>query len=188
MNKRVTKAITTCLLGASLLIMAGCGSTNVMDKYSFGNQVIQSGQSEITVALPYEMGKSTATITSNDGYPIDVYGSASDHMLIQVEARRPAATKALPTVDEFAMKSGVEFKKIKGDVKVDTVSLNGVPAKKVSATFTNQGKKFSFLQYVFLDKNVLWNIVYQYPTDDQVGADISKQIEDKIQVTQKKEG
>ena len=86
------------------------------------------------------------------------------------------------------MKSVVEFKKIKGDVKVDTVSLNGVPAKKVSATFTNQGKKFSFLQYVFLDKNVLWNIVYQYPTDDQVGADISKQIEDKIQVTQKKEG
>ena len=54
--------------------------------------------------------------------------------------------------------------------------------------FTNQGKKFSFLQYVFLDKNVLWNIVYQYPTDDQVGADISKQIENKIQVTQKKEG
>ena len=32
------------------------------------------------------------------------------------------------------------------------------------------------------------NITYRYPTDDQIGADISKQIKDKIYVTQKKEG
>jgi len=34
----------------------------------------------------------------------------------------------------------------------------------------------------------LWNIVYQYPEKDQVGADISKEIQNKIQVTQQKEG
>ena len=40
-----------------------------MDTYSFGHQVIRAGQSEITIALPYEMGKSTKNMT-DDGYPI----------------------------------------------------------------------------------------------------------------------
>ncbi len=51
------RALQTIVLGTSLLALAGCGSDNVMDIYSFGNQVIGSGQSEVTVALPYEMGK-----------------------------------------------------------------------------------------------------------------------------------
>ena len=41
-------------------------------------------------------------------------------------------------------------------------------------TYTTQGQTFSFSQYVFLDHGVLWNIIYQYPEKDQVGADISK--------------
>lgn len=52
--KRTVQAI---VLGTSLLALAGCGSNNVMDIYSFGNQVIRSGQSEVTVALPYEWEK-----------------------------------------------------------------------------------------------------------------------------------
>ena len=55
-------------------------------------------------------------------------------------------------------------------------------------TYTTQGQTFSFSQYVFLDHGVLWNIIYQYPEKDQVGADISKEIQNKIQVTQQKEG
>ena len=54
--------------------------------------------------------------------------------------------------------------------------------------YTLTKNKHSFSQYVFMDKGVLWNITYRYPTDDQIGADISKQIKDKIYVTQKKEG
>ena len=79
------RALQTIVLGTSLLALAGCGSDNVMDIYSFGNQVIRSGQSEVTVALPYEMGKTSET-TSVDGYPMDAYGSLSQHILISVEA------------------------------------------------------------------------------------------------------
>ena len=188
MRKNITKVIQACVLGASLLVFAGCGSTNVMDTYSFGHQVIQAGQSEITIALPYEMGKSTTTLVSNDGYPIDIYASMTKHILIEVETRKPAADKALPTVDEFIGKSVSEFKKINGNVKLENIDLGTVPTKKLVATYENQGIKYSFLQYVFMDHSVLWNIIYQYPLEDQVGADISKQIENKIQVTQKKEG
>ncbi len=51
-----------------------------------------------------------------------------------------------------------------------------------------KGQTFRFSQYVFLDQGVLWNIIYQYPEKDQVGADISKEIQNKIQVTQQKRG
>lgn len=59
MKQNWKRTLQGALLGAVLLAMAGCGSTNVMDTYSFGHQVIRAGQSEITIALPYEMGKST---------------------------------------------------------------------------------------------------------------------------------
>ena len=57
MKQNWKRTLQGALLGAALLAMAGCGSTNVMDTYSFGHQVIRAGQSEITIALPYEMGK-----------------------------------------------------------------------------------------------------------------------------------
>ena len=168
MKQNWKRTLQGALLGAVLLAMAGCGSTNVMDTYSFGHQVIRAGQSEITIALPYEMGKSTKNM-SDKGYPIDIYGSVTEHMVIEVEALRPGENKPLPTVDE-------------------SVALEGASAKKLDVTYTTQGQTFRFSQYVFLDHGVLWNIVYQYPEKDQVGADISKEIQNKIQVTQQKEG
>ena len=87
------RALQTIVLGTSLLALAGCGSDNVMDIYSFGNQVIRSGQSEVTVALPYVMGKTSET-TSVDGYPMDAYGSLSQHIQISFDPQivQPLAT------------------------------------------------------------------------------------------------
>ena len=75
MKQNWKRTLQGALLGAALLAMAGCGSNNVMDTYSFGHQVIRVGQSEITIALSYEMGKSTKNMT-DDGYPIDIYGAS----------------------------------------------------------------------------------------------------------------
>ena len=47
MKQNWKRTLQGALLGAVLLAMAGCGSTNVMDTYSFGHQVIRAGQSEI---------------------------------------------------------------------------------------------------------------------------------------------
>ena len=173
------RALQTIVLGTSLLALAGCGSDNVMDIYSFGNQVIRSGQSEVTVALP---------TTSVDGYPMDAYGTLSQHMLISAEARRPAPNKALPTVAQFVDQKKSEYAKLGATVNVESIDLNGVQAQLITGDFYVNKIKTSFSQYVFMDKGVLWNITYRYPTDDQIGADISKQIKDKIYVTQKKEG
>ena len=125
---------------------------------------------------------------SDDGYPIDIYGSVTDHMVIEVEALRAGENKPLPTVDEYVNRSKSEFTKLGGTIKEESVALDGASAKKLDVTYTTQGQTFRFSQYVFLDHGVLWNIVYQYPEKDQVGADISKEIQNKIQVTQQKEG
>ena len=174
------------LLGAVLLAMAGCGSTNVMDTYSFGHQVIRVGQSEITIALPYEMGKSTKIWLMM--VSIDIMVPLQNIWWIEVEALRAGDNKPLPTVDEFLNRSKSEFTKMGATIKEESVALQGTSAKKLDVTYTTQGQTFSFSQYVFLDHGVLWNIIYQYPEKDQVGADISKEIQNKIQVTQQKEG
>ncbi len=49
MKQNWKRTLQGALLGAALLAMAGCGSKNVMDTYSFGHQVIRAGQSEITI-------------------------------------------------------------------------------------------------------------------------------------------
>lgn len=181
------RPVITALLGASLLVMAGCGSENVMDTYSFGNQVIRSGQSEVTVALPYEMGKTSESM-SPDGYPMDLYGSNTQHIMITVEALHPSTTKALPTVTDYVKQKEAEYNSLAATVTSESIDLNGVPAMVIHGTFPIQNRQISFSQYVFENQGVLWNIAYRYPTDDQVGADISKEIQNKIYVTQKKEG
>ena len=57
------------------------------------------------------MGKSTKNM-SDDGYPIDIYGSVTDHMVIEVEALRAGENKPLPTVDEYVNRSKSEFTKL----------------------------------------------------------------------------
>lgn len=187
MKVQVKRSLITVLLGASLLMMAGCGTQNVMDTYSFGNQVIHSGKSEITIALPYEMGKSPQS-ESNDGYPMDLYGANSAHIMIQVQALQALPNKPLPTVDDYVKGRESEFASLAATITTEQIDLNGVPATKITGTFPGQNRQNSISQYVFINEGVLWNITYVYPTDDQVGADISKEIQNKIYVTQKKEG
>ena len=187
MKFKCPKGLIGCVLGVSLLTLAGCGSTNVMDTYSFGNQVIQDGQSEITIALPYEMGRTSETL-NKEGYPLVAYGSISNHIMINVEGIQAAPNKPLPTIAQYTEQKRAEFQGLGGTVNVEAVDLNGVPAQHISGSYYGNKLQLSFSQYIFEDKGVLWKITYQYPTDDQVGADISKEIQHKIYVTQKKEG
>lgn len=187
MNLQWKRRLVTGLLSASLLVVAGCGSQNVMDNYSFGNQIIRSGQSEITIALPYEMGKSLQS-TSNDGYPMDLYGANSEHIMIEVKAIQAGPGKPLPTVEDYVKGKEGEFNSLGATMTMNSVDLNGTPATHMAGTFAVQNRQIRISQYIFMNEGVLWNITYTYPSDDQVGADISKEIEQKIYVTEKKEG
>ena len=50
-----------------------------------------------------------------------------------------------------------------------------------------KGKHLDFPIRILRSRRIV-EYIYQYPEKDQVGADISKEIQNKIQVTQQKEG
>ena len=68
------------------------------------------------------------------------------------------------------------------------VQLEGASAVRMEGTYRSRGLTYRFYQYAFESNGVLWNILYQYPADDTIGADIVQQIQDHIQVIPKKEG
>ena len=55
--KRMRKFLMT-ILAASTILMTGCGNTSVLEEYSFGYTQLKSGNSEVYLMSPMEMGKS----------------------------------------------------------------------------------------------------------------------------------
>jgi len=174
------------------MVVSGCGSDNVLDKYSFGNQVIKASNSEVIIPSPFELGYNSTITATKKGDPIDSYAGSNSKVLVNVEAYlptgKPQQTPQGLINDELnAMKSVQNFKIVKSEST--NIMLSGIPALKQTITFIGQNDmKFSLLQYVFTDNDVLWNIVYQYRTDDAEGQSIVDYVADKIQVTHKKEG
>lgn len=175
-----------------VVIVSGCGSDNVLDKYSFGNQVIKVSNSEVTIPSPFELGYNSTITATKKGDPIKSYAGTNNKVLVNVEAYlpngKPQQTPQSLVDDEInAMKNVQNFKVVKSEST--TIMLSGTPALKQTITFIGQNDmKFSLLQYIFTDNDVLWNIVYQYRTDDAEGQAIVDYVTDKIQVTHKKEG
>lgn len=181
------------LIGATLgmvLLVSGCGSTNVLDNYSFGNKVIDVGQSEVIVASPFDMGK-LETITSNDkGQPVVAYENMDQNFIVSVTATQASAGEPLPTIEQ-AVESNRQFFVKRIDEKVawksEVTQIDGVRAIHSSVTYMNKNQKTSLSQYTFINRGVLWNITYQHGAANQAGSDIMKRVDGHIQIT-KKEG
>lgn len=174
------------------VLLGGCASSDVMDTYSFGSQVIQSGKSEVTVTLPFEIGKDTKVKADENGYPLAFYANMDKHFFVAVRAISTESAKSLPT-PQIAMQQEIErLRAVQGvsdiTVKEESVTIDSVPMQKAVVTFRNQSQPISLLQYTFTDKGVLWSIGYRYRTNDETGVAISKFIEDKIQVTKAERG
>ena len=50
------KWLAVMMMAILMLVVAGCGSDNALDDYSFGHKVIRQGASEVTFALPFDIG------------------------------------------------------------------------------------------------------------------------------------
>lgn len=182
------KRLLVLLSMAFMILVSGCSSDNVMDKYSFGNQVIRVAQSEITLPSPFELGLNSTLTSDKDGYPLKSYAGTTPTFFVNAEGITAQPNKPLPTAAAFAEKAVNSLKTTNGinvkDVETTPITLDNVPVYKQKIKYTaKNGVTFSFLQYVFVDKGVLWNIVYQYPTSDTEGQQIVKYVEDKIQIT-----
>lgn len=173
-----------------LVLVSGCGSTSVLDTYSFGNKVIDVGQSEVIVASPFDMGKLETIKTNDKGQPVVAYENMDSNFIVSITATQASVGEPLPTVEQ-SVEANKQFfvKKIdeKVDWKTESVMIDGVKGLHSTATYMNRNQKTSLSQYTFINHGVLWNITYQYGSANQAGADIAKRVDGQIQIT-KKEG
>lgn len=184
------KWFTVFCMALLMLAISGCGSDNALDSYSFGHKVIKSGNSEITVALPYDIGVQPNTTKNALGYPVTTYLGADKNFLVSIEAISPKAGQPLPTAAAYGAESKAFYEKSFGNNLTwsdEMKTVDGVQAFISSATLVANKIQIRFFQYIFADKGVLWNITYQYPVDSTMGAQISDLVVGKIQIT-KKEG
>ena len=174
-----------------MLAISGCGSDNALDSYSFGHKVIKSGNSEITVALPYDIGVQPNTTKNALGYPVTTYLGADKNFLVSIEAISPkAGSNHLPTAAAYGAESKLFMEKSFGNNLTwsdEMKTVDGVQAFISSATLVANKIQIRFFQYTFADKGVLWNITYQYPVDSTMGAQISDLVVGKFKLLRKRD-
>lgn len=174
-----------------LILSAGCGQDNaIMDNYSFGHQVIRSGNSEITVTLPFEIAHLTQMKDDDPSVPKEFFAGNDAHVGIFIIAR-PAGAENTQAALEAGVRSALQelqsnpdISDMKSDVK--PISLSGVEARKMILSYKARGEAITVLRYVVVNNGVLWDIIYQSRANDSEGTEVLKYIEDKIQVTQGK--
>ncbi len=183
--KRILLALSLAFI--MVFALTGCGSENIENMYSFGTKVMTVGQSEVQVFLPYDIGQDVGLTATSKGNPETVYGGNDKHFFVMVSAIQGTPQLPLPSIQDQS-KDGMTYITSMQRTTIQTqknemVSINGTPALKTSGTMTLENVSFSFYQYTFINKGVLWNIFYEYRTDDAVGAALAAKVVGHIQIT-----
>ena len=176
-----------------VLFLGGCGSQQAIDTYSFGQKVINVGQSEVIVDSPFDFGQLDRITANEKGQPLTIYAGLDKNYGVYVIATQASTGVPLPTLEEGTKLAQQELAKELGQAGAkaqwtqEAVQVDGVNAVKSSATAGSNGQTIRFTQYTFINKGVLWNIRYSYSDSSPQGEEINQRVNGHIQVT-KKEG
>ena len=88
-------------LGA-VLFLGGCGSQQAIDTYSFGQKVINVGQSEVIVDSPFDFGQLDRITANEKGQPLTIYAGLDKNYGVYVSATQASTGAPLPTLEEGA--------------------------------------------------------------------------------------
>lgn len=184
------KIVYVFLVVISLLFVAGCGKENIMDIYSFGEQQVNIVDSKLTITVPFGIAKMNtlpggAKLQNNPNKEVAYMGADKNMTLIIVGRRLENDQQKLP-LEEVA-KQAIERTKSAPSVsnltyQVDPVTIENIAAEKMHLAYLEKGNKQSVNQYIFYDKDVLWNVIYLYHTDNDVSEDLAQYLDGKIKV------
>lgn len=166
--KRMRKFLMT-ILAASTILMTGCGNTSVLEEYSFGYTQLKSGNSEVYLMSPMEMGKSQ----NNDGTVL--YGANDSHWWMAAESR-PASEITVQQWAEKPISLLEQTHYTDLQTKVSETTVLDRPATEVRCTF-NLNVQGHAVQMVgqslfFEDNGQIWDITYLYNPADPVGKEV----------------
>ena len=83
-----------------VLFLGGCGSQEAIDTYSFGQKVINVGQSEVIVDSPFDFGQLDRIVANDKGQPLTIYAGLDKNYGVYVSATQASTGAPLPTLEE----------------------------------------------------------------------------------------
>lgn len=178
------------LIVMSLLFIAGCGNKNIMDMYSFGEQRINLVQSNLTLTLPFGIREINdlpggGKLQNNPNEEVSYMGG-DKYMSVIIVGRKIDKSQPVQPLKEVAQQA-VDRTKAAPSVsnlkyQVNSVTIDNIPAEKMHLDYLEQDNKQSVNQFIFYDKDVLWNVIYLYHTDNQVSEDLAEYLNGKISI------
>ena len=76
-----------------VLFLGGCGSQQAIDTYSFGQKVINVGQSEVIVDSPFDFGQLDRITANEKGQPLTIYAGLDKNYGVYVSATQASNTR-----------------------------------------------------------------------------------------------
>ena len=138
---------------ALAMLPAGCGNS-IDDQFPFGKNRIHCGGETITVATPFEL--------ISNGRQVDLGDRQAE--TVHAEGHNANMQLLVTGTKEITL----------GDVKAQQLSF--------SFTETARGKniELSVEEYIFLRKGVVWRVIYQYRSQDEVGKALTQKVAGQI--------
>ena len=177
-------ALSLGLLAVAML-PAGCGNS-IDDQFPFGKNRIHCDGETITVATPFELISNGKQVDLADRQAETVHAEGHNaNMQILVTGTKASEGKDAKTLAEEAKRilaDNPNLKNVKSQQK--EIILGDVKAQQLSFSFTEtaRGKstELSVEEYIFLRKGVIWRVIYQYRSHDEVGKALVKKVAGQI--------
>lgn len=177
-------ALSLGLLAVAML-PAGCGNS-IDDQFPFGKNRIHCDGETITVATPFELISNGKQVDLADRQAETVHAEGHNaNMQILVTGTKASEGKDAKMLAEEAKRilaDNPNLKNVKSQQK--EITLGDVKAQQLSFSFTEtaRGKstELSVEEYIFLRKGVIWRVIYQYRSHDEVGKALVQKVAGQI--------
>lgn len=187
--------LSILFLSLCVLFVGGCGSSEqskMMDDYSFGHQSFGAGTSRVTLEMPFQIPQTIGLPWMEQiGKPTAIQNVAFQgadqrvSVIVMGDVLKADQSVNLEAQAQEAVAQLKQSSAIK-DVKTDSepVTISDHEAYRVASTYTQGVYRLGTVQYIFVDKGILWKIIYLYKTDDAEAVTLVKYIDKKITIHQ----
>lgn len=169
------KILSVAAMAAASVFLAGCGSTTMLEEYSFGYAQLKEGQSEIYLLSPFDLahikrqGSNSMMYVNNDKHlNLIAVSEPAGEMTPQMAAERDVAMlEQTPDISDLK-------------TKITPTTAGGRPAVKGEYTYSEplngQVSDLVVQSLFFEDNGQIWHVMYMYRQDDSMGKEVADYI------------
>ena len=174
-------------LAVSILLCAGCGSTDPQDNFTFGSAGVTCADSSASLTLPFELAEKPQNGAQES---VTASGSNKDMQVIAIGMKTDKDIKDVAGSSAAVLKNNPIISNLKTETKEAKLQDRDAEVLQMSFTETDNGKKtdLTIIEYVIRDKDVLWRVIYQCRTADEKGKKLMDYTAGKITFSESAKG